>query len=128
MAFCRKCGKEIDDEAVVCVHCGVAQYNNVPGYPNANYPTYPAPNYPNPYYDPNNPYFISPEQAKANIPATLVECLGTLIISWIGIIIGLLYLKTGKTKAGKTLLIGGILVMLTKIIVLCVWKFSVFSK
>lgn len=23
MAFCRKCGKEIDDEAVICVHCGV---------------------------------------------------------------------------------------------------------
>ncbi|MBP3747738.1 MAG: zinc-ribbon domain-containing protein [Ruminococcus sp.] len=23
MAFCRKCGKEIDDEAVMCVHCGV---------------------------------------------------------------------------------------------------------
>ena len=22
MAFCGKCGKEIDDEAVVCVHCG----------------------------------------------------------------------------------------------------------
>ena len=24
MAFCSKCGKEIDDDAVVCVHCGVA--------------------------------------------------------------------------------------------------------
>ena len=22
--YCRKCGKEIDDEAAVCVHCGVA--------------------------------------------------------------------------------------------------------
>ncbi|WP_367258772.1 zinc-ribbon domain-containing protein [Ruminococcus sp.] len=22
MAFCSKCGKEIDDEAVMCVHCG----------------------------------------------------------------------------------------------------------
>jgi len=22
--FCRKCGKEIDDEAVVCIHCGCA--------------------------------------------------------------------------------------------------------
>lgn len=22
--YCRKCGKEIDDEAVICVHCGVA--------------------------------------------------------------------------------------------------------
>ena len=22
MAFCSKCGKEINDEAVVCIHCG----------------------------------------------------------------------------------------------------------
>ncbi len=25
MAFCKNCGKEIDDRAVVCVHCGVSQ-------------------------------------------------------------------------------------------------------
>lgn len=25
MAFCRNCGKEIDDKAVVCPNCGVAQ-------------------------------------------------------------------------------------------------------
>lgn len=25
MAFCKNCGKEIDDNAAVCVHCGVAQ-------------------------------------------------------------------------------------------------------
>ncbi len=24
MAYCHKCGKEIDDDAVVCVHCGCA--------------------------------------------------------------------------------------------------------
>jgi TM2 domain-containing membrane protein YozV len=23
--YCRKCGREIDDEAVICVHCGVPQ-------------------------------------------------------------------------------------------------------
>ncbi len=27
MAFCRKCGEIIDDEAVVCPKCGVAQRN-----------------------------------------------------------------------------------------------------
>lgn len=26
--FCSKCGKEIDDEAVVCIHCGCATCNN----------------------------------------------------------------------------------------------------
>ena len=30
MAFCRNCGKEIDDRAAVCIHCGVAQ-NKVEG-------------------------------------------------------------------------------------------------
>ena len=25
MAFCKNCGKEIEDNAVICVHCGVAQ-------------------------------------------------------------------------------------------------------
>jgi len=25
--FCTKCGKEIDDQAVICVHCGVATAN-----------------------------------------------------------------------------------------------------
>jgi len=25
MAFCRKCGAQIDDEAVICPHCGVEQ-------------------------------------------------------------------------------------------------------
>lgn len=25
--FCEKCGKEIDDEAVICVHCGCATVN-----------------------------------------------------------------------------------------------------
>ena len=28
MAYCRKCGAQIDDEAVICPHCGVEQ---VPG-------------------------------------------------------------------------------------------------
>ena len=25
MAFCKNCGQQIDDQAVVCPHCGVAQ-------------------------------------------------------------------------------------------------------
>lgn len=25
MAFCRNCGKDIDDQAVICPHCGVQQ-------------------------------------------------------------------------------------------------------
>lgn len=29
MAFCRKCGKEIDEEAIICIHCGCATGNAV---------------------------------------------------------------------------------------------------
>lgn len=27
--YCQKCGKEIDDEAVVCIHCGCATKNQM---------------------------------------------------------------------------------------------------
>lgn len=33
--FCFKCGKEIDDSAVVCVHCGVATKNMQKDNPNS---------------------------------------------------------------------------------------------
>lgn len=26
--YCRECGKEIDDKAVVCIHCGCAVNDN----------------------------------------------------------------------------------------------------
>ena len=29
MRFCNKCGKEINDEAVVCIHCGCSLNNNL---------------------------------------------------------------------------------------------------
>ncbi|WP_297957767.1 zinc ribbon domain-containing protein [uncultured Ruminococcus sp.] len=29
MAFCRKCGSQIDDEAVICPKCGVQQNTNI---------------------------------------------------------------------------------------------------
>ena len=33
MRYCSKCGKEIHEEAVVCVHCGCAVAENTPKYP-----------------------------------------------------------------------------------------------
>lgn len=33
--YCSNCGKEIDDNAVVCVHCGVATNNKASVDPNA---------------------------------------------------------------------------------------------
>ena len=34
--FCSKCGKEVNDEAVVCVHCGCAIENKKPSPANSN--------------------------------------------------------------------------------------------
>ena len=34
--FCSKCGKEVNDDAVVCVHCGCAIENNKPSPANSN--------------------------------------------------------------------------------------------
>lgn len=28
--FCKNCGKEIDDKAVVCIHCGCATVDETP--------------------------------------------------------------------------------------------------
>ena len=53
--YCRKCGKEIDDEAVVCPHCGVlAVRNGAPrfyGQP-AQQPVQPVQNYNAPVQQP----------------------------------------------------------------------------
>ena len=37
--FCTKCGKEVNDEAVVCVHCGCAISNNKPATKNGDAPS-----------------------------------------------------------------------------------------
>jgi len=39
MAFCSECGKEINDKAVVCIHCGVATKNQEAQQPAQQQPT-----------------------------------------------------------------------------------------
>ena len=38
MAYCAHCGKEVDDNAVVCIHCGCRTTNDA-GYSGANNPS-----------------------------------------------------------------------------------------
>ena len=38
MKFCSKCGKEINEEAVICVHCGCSIAPNAPAAANADAP------------------------------------------------------------------------------------------
>lgn len=37
MAYCEHCGKEVDDNAIVCIHCGCRTTNDA-GYSGANNP------------------------------------------------------------------------------------------
>lgn len=35
--FCKNCGKEIDDQAAICVHCGVSTNSNLPVVDNGGF-------------------------------------------------------------------------------------------
>lgn len=84
MAFCRKCGKEIDDEAVVCIHCGCATDKATP----------PAKQH-GPDYDPDS-------------KADFVEILLSVLIPIAGIIMYFVK-KDTRPKAAKTCLLVGII-------------------
>lgn len=81
MAFCRKCGKQIDNEAVICPHCGVPQQD----------------------------LQQAAKPAEDNRKATGIEIAGSILIPIIGIILGIAYYASGKKKAGSTLLAAGLI-------------------
>lgn len=81
MAYCNKCGKEIDDQAVVCVHCGCET-----GYAAQNR---------KPNYDPES-------------GADFVEILLSLLIPIAGVIMYFVK-KDTRPKAAKTCLLVGVI-------------------
>lgn len=81
MAYCNKCGKEIDDQAVVCVHCGCET-----GYAAQNH---------KPNYDPES-------------GADFVEILLSLLIPIAGVIMYFVK-KDTRPKAAKTCLLVGVI-------------------
>lgn len=91
--YCRKCGKQIDDEAVVCPHCGVlAVRNGTPRF-------YGKPAQPVQYYTPVIQPVVQPVQQPAQ-PVQITEQApaepkGTNGLGLAGFVIGLLSLITG---------------------------------
>lgn len=77
--FCKKCGKEIMDDAVVCIHCGCA------------------------VDDSQVKKAVSPED-KVNAGIIV----GTVLIPLIGLILGIVNLCQKKTRSGGTYLGVGI--------------------
>ena len=83
--YCNNCGKEISDEAIMCVHCGVATGRPMPG---AQANTVP---YGVSYNDPNEP---------ANTGLVVLS----VLIPLAGIIMGAIHLSDGRKRAGKAYL------------------------
>lgn len=71
--YCNKCGKEINDEAVVCIHCGCAVNNGAK----------------------NNP-MVPTEDDK--VSAIIIIC--TILIPLVGMILGIVNLCKKKTRSG----------------------------
>ena len=83
--FCNNCGKEISDEAVICVHCGVATGRPMPGAQVNPVPAAATLN------DPNEP---------ANVGLVVLSVLVPLA----GIVMGAIHLSDGRKRAGKAYL------------------------
>lgn len=117
--FCRTCGKQIIDEAVICPYCGcltgVPQqpqtgYNN--GYADKSGVTNNA-NYVDQYGNPINPNIVNinanngvnnstPDEINAGY---VVLC---ILFPIVGIILGAINMSNGNRKSGKAYLIAGI--------------------
>lgn len=87
--FCKKCGKEIMDEAVVCIHCGCAVDNE-------------------------QVKKLNEPEDSVNVGIIV----GTVLIPLIGIIMGIVNLCKKKTKSGGIYLGVGIGCWVLNIIVL----------
>lgn len=82
--FCKKCGAEIMDEAVICVKCGT-----------------PTNNYANVQQAAGTP------SADANAPANVVLVILSVLFPIVGFIMGAVNLSNGKKRSGKAYLIAG---------------------
>lgn len=89
--FCKSCGKEINDQAVVCPYCGV-QTGSVQIIPK-------QPNYSN--QQPNT-------QNDADVTNVGLVILG-IIVPIVGIILGAVNISNGKKRSGKAYLLAGII-------------------
>lgn len=110
--FCKSCGKEINDQAVVCPHCGV-QTGVVQQIPQqVNYggqQNYTAPQQ-NPY---PNQYPQQNEVDEVNVGLVVLS----VLIPIVGIILGAVNSSNGKKKSGKAYLTAGIIAIAVEIVV-----------
>ena len=110
--FCKSCGKEINDQAVVCPHCGV-QTGVVQQIPQqVNYggqQNYTAPQQ-NPY---PNQYPQQNEVDEVNVGLVVLSVLFPIV----GIILGAVNISNGKKKSGKAYLMAGIIAVAVEVVI-----------
>lgn len=108
--FCRTCGKEIINEAVVCPYCGCL--TGVPQQPPINYNNGYVNNGTNvdQYGNPINTQYINADKPSQSEPDEINA--GIAIVSFlfpiIGIIMGAINISQNKKKSGKFYLIMGL--------------------
>ena len=120
MAFCVKCGKEIEEGNVVCFECAAAE---LPAQPEAapvnNQPYGQQPYGQQPYGQPYNPYGMPMPEDKANV--------GMVILSVLIPIAGLILAIVNWSKSPKTAriyLVAGIISWVVSFIIIFVFSFA----
>lgn len=102
--FCSSCGKEINDQAVVCPYCGAQTANaqQIPQQPNYNVQqNYGAPQQ-NPYM---NQYPQQNQVDETNVGIVVLSVLFPIV----GTILGAVNMSNGNKKSGKAYLMAGII-------------------
>lgn len=115
--FCSHCGKEINDQAVVCPHCGVQTQNaqqipqQIPQQVNyggqQNYGTPQQNQYMNQY--PQQPV----DADETNVGIVVLSVLFPIV----GIILGAMNMSNGKKKSGKAYLMAGIIAVAVEVVI-----------
>lgn len=102
--FCSSCGKEINNEAVVCPYCGVKTPNaqQIPQQPNYNVQQNNSAPQQNPYM---NQYPQPIEADETNVGIVVLSVLFPIV----GIILGAVNMSNGKKKSGKAYLMAGVI-------------------
>lgn len=95
--FCRKCGQEIDDEAVVCIHCGCATKD----------------------VQPQPAQVVNPSH---NEPKTILGVVSALFLGLIGLIIGICAYPEG-TVARKTFIKAWVITWVVSLVICVVLYF-----
>lgn len=94
--YCKYCGKQIDDNTIVCPYCGV-QTGAVQIIP-------PQPNY---GYQQNNQQYTQNDPDEVNVGIVVLS----VFIPIVGIILGAVNIGNGRKKSGKAYLTVGCVVV-----------------